>query len=122
MISVGSRLYISDNSGAVTATCIKVPGNSTRMKGKPGNVIIVTLNKVKSNKKITPHQIKKALLVGTVYPFRKANGVSIRFSKNSAILLDDRGAPLSNRVKQHVLSDLRAKHYMKIISISFGIL
>lgn len=122
MISVGTLLHISDNSGASTASCIKVLGTTPKQKGTPGNILVVTLKKVKSNKKVNPHQIKKAILMATTYPVRKSNGVIIRFQKNSIILIDDRFNPIANRINQYVLSNFRLKNYMKIVSISFGML
>ena len=61
MISVGTIVNVSDNSGAVTASCIKVLGTHQKKKGVPGDLLIVTLKKVKLNKKVSPHQIKKAI-------------------------------------------------------------
>lgn len=120
MISVGTLLFISDNSGASTASCIKVLGTHQRKKGVPGDILVVTLKKVKTNKKVSPHQIKKAILMGTRYPVIKPNGVFVRFKKNTVILIDDRHTPVANRVNQYVLSNFRFKNYMKIVSISFG--
>jgi len=120
MISVGTILNVSDNSGASTASCIKVLGAHQRKKGVPGDLLVVTLKKVKLNKKVSPHQIKRAILMGTSYPIIKANGVILKFKKNSIILLDDRNNPIANRVNQFVLSNFRLKNYMKIVSISFG--
>ena len=97
-------------------------GTTPKQKGTPGNILIVTLKKVKSNKKVNPHQIKKAILMATTYPVRKSNGVIIRFQKNSIILIDDRFNPIANRINQYVLSNFRLKNYMKIVSISFGML
>ena len=120
MISVGTNLHISDNSGGLTATCIKVLGQNPKKKGIPGNILIVALKKVKIGKKVDTHQIKKALLMTTSYPSVKSNGVRVSFKSNNIVLIDDRYNPLGNRVNQHVLSNFRLKNYMKIVSISFG--
>lgn len=122
MISVGTKLHISDNSGAVIASCIKVLGTSPRQKGKPGDIVVVAIQKVKNSIKVDTHQVKKALILGTVYPTHKATGITIRFSKNTAILIDDKQTPISNRVTQYVLSNFRLKNYMKIVSLSFGMI
>ena len=58
--------------------------------------------------------------MGTSYPIIKSNGVIIRFKKNNIILIDDRNTPIANRINQFVLSNFRLKNYMKIVSISFG--
>jgi large subunit ribosomal protein L14 len=122
MISVGTKLYISDNSGAVQASCIKVLGTSPRRKGKPGDIIVVAIQKVKNATKVDTHQVKKALILGTVYPIQKSTGITIRFKKNTAILIDDKHMPIANRITQYVLSNFRLKNYMKIVSLSFGML
>lgn len=122
MISVGTKLHISDNSGAVLASCIKVLGTSPRQKGKPGDLIVVAIQKVKKATKVDTHQVKKALIVGTVYPIHKPTGMSIQFRKNTAILIDDKKMPIANRITQYVLSNFRLKNYMKIVSLSFGML
>lgn len=122
MIATGTLLFISDNSGAATAACIKVLGTHQKKKGVPGDLLIVTLKKVKISKKVISHQIKRALLMGTSYPIIKSNGVIIRFKKNTIILIDERNNPIANRINQYVLSNFRFKNYMKIVSISFGML
>jgi len=123
MIAVGSLLHISDNSGALSAKCIKVIGTTNPLKkGKVGDIIVVTLVKVKSAKKISAHQIKKALLIGCRYPTVKSSGVHVSSPLNTIILLDDRLSPLGNRINSYTLSNLRFKNYMKVVSLSFGVI
>ena len=121
MISVGTSLYVSDNSGAVSAYVIKILGNNQKVKGRIGDFLIVAIKKVKPNKKISRHQVKRALLLGTVFPTARTNGISVSFAKNSVVLVDEKSKPLSNRINQFVFSNLRIKNYMKIVSISLGI-
>ncbi len=115
-------LHVSDNSGALKAYCIKVLGSNPRKKGVVGDTLVVTLTKVRTGRKVTNHQIKKAVLLSTVKPFTRPSGVIVSFPKNSVVLLDDRMSPLANRVNQVTVSNLRVKKYMKIVSISFGII
>lgn len=122
MISVGTILHISDNSGALEARCIKVVGGNPLKKGKVGDLIIVSLTKVKSSKKLAVHQVKKALIIGTIYPIEKHSGIFIKYSKNNIILLDDKRSPIGNRINNYTISNLRLKNYMKIVSLSIGIL
>ena len=123
MISVGSKVYSADNSGVVHARCLKVVGGSNPLKkGKAGDVIILTLTKVKSGTKVENHQLKKALVIGCKYANKKRSGVSIQYAANYVVILDDRLAPLGNRINNFTISNLRFKNYMKIVSLSFGIL
>jgi ribosomal protein L14 len=122
MISVGTKLHISDNSGAVHASCIKVLGTSPKQKGRPGDIIVVAIQKVKNSTKVDTHQVKKALILGTVYPIHKSTGITLQFKKNTAILIDDKKMPIANRITQYVLSNFRLKNYMKIVSLSFGMI
>lgn len=122
MVSVGTKLYVSDNSGALKAFCIKVLGSNPRKKGVVGDILIVAITKVRPGKKILNHQIKKALLLSTVKTYTRPSGLIVSFPKNCIVLLDDRMGPLANRVNQVTVSNLRIRKYMKIVSISFGII
>lgn len=119
---MGSSINISDNSGASRGKLIKVLGSTPLKKGHVGDIVILTITKVKTLKKVFTHQVRKGLIIGTVSPIVKSSGVTVSFSTNNLVLLDDRNNPIGNRINHFTISNLRFKNYMKIVSISFGLL
>jgi len=118
MIQTESVLQVADNSGARRVKCIKVLGGSKRRYASVGDVIVVAVKEAMPNGKVKKGEVQRAVVVRTAKEFRRADGSSIRFDENAAVLLTKQGEPMGTRIFGPVTRELRAKGYMKIISLA----
>jgi len=118
MIQNETVLQVADNSGARRVTCIKVLGGSKRRYARVGDVIIVAVKEVIPGGKVKKGEVQRAVVVRTAKEFRRPDGSSIRFDENAAVLLNKQGEPIGTRIFGPVTRELRAKGYMKIISLA----
>ncbi len=118
MIQTETVLDVADNSGARRITCIKVLGGSKRRYARVGDVIVVAVQDCNPGGKVKKGQVTKAVVVRTAKEFRRADGSSIRFDGNAAVLLTNQGEPVGTRIFGPVTRELRSKGYMKIISLA----
>ena len=118
MIQMQSTLYVADNSGAKKIQCIKVLGGSKRRFASIGDVIVITVKDAIPRGKVKKGESHKAVKVRTAKEISRADGSSIRFDKNSAVLINNAGEPLGTRIFGPVTRELRSKKYMKIISLA----
>ncbi len=118
MIRAETKLDIADNSGARRVQCIKVLGGSKRKTASVGDVIVVTVKEAIPRGKVKKGEIHRAVIVRTAYPVRRSDGTSIRFDRNAAVLITPQGEPIGTRIFGPVTRELRAKRYMKIISLA----
>ena len=118
MIQPETRLHAADNSGAKSLYCIKVIGGSKRRYASVGDVIIVSVKEAIPNSKVKKGDVVKAVVVRTAKEVRRPDGSYIRFDDNSAVLINNQGEPIGTRIFGPVARELRAKRYMKIISLA----
>ena len=118
MIQVETKLNVADNSGARKIQCIKVLGGSGRRYASVGDVIVVTIKEAIPRGRVKKGEIVKAVVVRTAKDIRRADGSSIRFDSNAAVLINPQGEPIGTRIFGPVTRELRAKNYMKIISLA----
>ncbi|MDQ6986618.1 MAG: 50S ribosomal protein L14 [Mariprofundaceae bacterium] len=118
MIQTETILDVADNSGARRVACIKVLGGSKRRYARVGDVIVVAVKDAMPGGKVKKGQVAKAVVVRTTKEFRRADGSSIRFDQNAAVLLTSQGEPVGTRIFGPVTRELRSKGYMKIISLA----
>ena len=122
MIQRESRLIVADNSGARKIQCIKVLGGSKRRFASIGDIIIVSIKDAIPRAKVKKGEIFKAVVVRTKKDFGRADGTTIRFDKNAAVLLDKQEEPIATRIFGPVTRELRTKKFMKIISLASEVL
>ena len=118
MIQAESILDVADNSGARKALCIKVLGGSRRRYASVGDMIVVSIKEALPNAKVKKGDIHKAVVVRTAKEIARADGSYIRFDTNSAVLVNQQMEPIGNRIFGPVARELRAKNFMKIISLA----
>lgn len=118
MIQVESILDVADNSGAKRVQCIKVLGGSRRRYASIGDVIVVAVKEAIPNSKAKKGDVKKAVIVRTRKEIVRADGSYIRFDDNSAVLIGNDLAPIGTRIFGPVARELRAKKFMKIVSLA----
>ncbi|ABK43376.1 LSU ribosomal protein L14P [Magnetococcus marinus MC-1] len=118
MIQVESRLEVADNSGAKKVQCIKVIGGSKRRYARVGDVIIVAVKAALPRGKVKKGEVARAVVVRTKKEISRPDGSLIRFDKNAAVLINKAGEPVGTRIFGPVTRELRARNYMKIISLA----
>jgi large subunit ribosomal protein L14 len=118
MIQVQSILDVADNSGARKVFCIKVLGGSKRRYATVGDVIVVSIRDALPNSKVKKGSVMKAVVVRAKKGLRRADGSLIRFDSNSAVLIDNMKQPIGTRIFGPVARELRAKKFLKIISLA----
>ena len=118
MIAVESQLDIADNSGARRVLCIKVLGGSRRRYARIGDVFVAAVKEAIPGGKVKKGEVVKAVVVRTSKETRRADGSYIRFDTNSAVIIDAQGEPVGTRIFGPVARELRAKKFMKIISLA----
>ncbi len=118
MIIVESNLDVADNSGARRVQCIKVFGGSKRRTASVGDVIVVSIKDAIPRGKVKKGDVHQAVVVRTAYPVRRADGSVIRFDRNAAVLINKQMEPIGTRIFGPVTRELRARKFMKIISLA----
>lgn len=118
MIQMQSRLRVADNSGAREVMCIKVLGGTKRRWASIGDVIVVSVKEALPNSKVKKGDVAKAVIVRTVHKLRRADGSYIRFDDNSAVLINAAKEPIGTRIFGPVARELRAKSFVKIVSLA----
>jgi large subunit ribosomal protein L14 len=118
MIQMQSNLDVADNSGAKRVMCIKVLGGSKRRFATVGDVIIVSVKDAIPRGRVKKGDVHRAVIVRTAKEVRRADGTSIRFDRNAAVLLTKQDEPIGTRIFGPVTRELRAKNFMKIISLA----
>ncbi|MDI6687695.1 MAG: 50S ribosomal protein L14 [Desulfobacterales bacterium] len=118
MIQAETRLTAADNSGAKILYCIKVLGGSRRRYASIGDIIVVSVKEAIPNAKVKKGDVLKAVVVRTKKEIRRPDGSYIRFDDNSAVLINANLEPVGTRIFGPVARELRAKKFMKIISLA----
>jgi len=118
MIQMRTMLDVADNSGARKVGCIKVLGSSRRKYASLGDVIVVSVKDAIPNAKIKKGDVVKAVVVRTKSGIRRPDGTYIKFDDNSAVLINQQNEPIGTRIFGPVARELRAKKFMKIISLA----
>jgi large subunit ribosomal protein L14 len=118
MIQMQTNLDVADNSGARRVMCIKVLGGSRRRYASVGDVIVVSIKEAIPRGRVKKGQVIKAVVVRTAKGVRRPDGSIIRFDRNAAVLVNPQGEPIGTRIFGPVTRELRAKKFMKIISLA----
>ena len=118
MIQMTTVLDVADNSGAKKVFCIKVLGGSRRKYASVGDVIVVSIKEALPNSKVKKGDVARAVIVRTAKEVARPDGSYIRFDNNSAVLVNKENEPIGTRIFGPVARELRAKKFMKIISLA----
>ena len=118
MIQMQSNLDIADNSGARRVQCIKVLGGSKSKVAGVGDVIVVSVKEAIPRGRVKKGEVLKAVIVRTAKEIRRVDGTAIRFDRNAAVLINNQNEPIGTRIFGPVTRELRAKQFMKIVSLA----
>jgi large subunit ribosomal protein L14 len=118
MIQMQTFLSVADNSGAKKLQCIKVLGGSKRKYAHIGDVIVASVKEALPNSKVKKGEVHRAVIVRTAKETARPDGTYIRFGENAAVLINNQGQPIGTRVFGPVARELRARQFMRIISLA----
>jgi large subunit ribosomal protein L14 len=118
MIQTETVLDVADNSGAKRVACIKVLGGSRRRYAQLGDVIIVSVKEALPQSKVKKGDVARAVVVRTRREYQRPDGTYIKFDTNSAVIINKDGEPIGTRIFGPVARELRAKKFMKIVSLA----
>ena len=118
MIQMQSNLDVADNSGAKRVQCIKVLGGSKRRTAGVGDIIVVSVKEAIPRGRVKKGDVHQAVIVRTAKEIRRTDGSMIRFDRNAAVLINKQGDPIGTRIFGPVTRELRAKKFMKIVSLA----
>ena len=118
MVQTTTTLDVADNSGAKRIMCIRVLGGTKRKYASLGDIIIVSIKEAIPNAKVKKGEVARAVIVRTKKEVSRPDGSYIRFDANSAVLVDKDNEPVGTRIFGPVARELRAKRFMKIISLA----
>ena len=118
MIQMQSRLDVADNTGARSVMCIKVWGGSKRRYANIGDVIKVTVKEAAPRGRVKKGEVYNAVVVRTAHGVRRADGSTVTFDGNAAVLLNSKLEPIGTRIFGPVTRELRTEQFMKIVSLA----
>jgi large subunit ribosomal protein L14 len=118
VIQQQTRMDVADNSGAKKLFCIKILGGTRRKYASVGDVVVVSVKEAIPNSKVKKGEVHKAVVVRTRRQVRRPDGSYIRFDDNSAVLINNQLEPIGTRIFGPVARELRAKKFMKIVSLA----
>ncbi|MEN6465365.1 MAG: 50S ribosomal protein L14 [Syntrophaceae bacterium] len=118
MIQMQTVLNVADNSGAKKVFCVKVLGGSRRKYATVGDIIVVSVKEALPNTKVKKGDVMKAVVVRTVKEVRRPDGSYLKFDDNSAVLINNQMEPIGTRIFGPVARELRAKQFMRIVSLA----
>ena len=118
MIHEESRLVVADNTGAKEIKCIRCLGGSHRKTAGIGDIIVASVQKADPDGKVKKGDVVTAVIVRTKYPIQRADGTSIRFDQNAAVIIDKAKAPKGTRIFGPIARELRAGGFNTIISLA----
>lgn len=118
MIQMQSNLRVADNSGARRVQCIKVLGGAGRRYASVGDIIVVSIKEAIPTGRVKKGDVRRAVVVRVAKDINRADGSTIRFDTNAAVLINPNNEPLGTRIFGPVPRELRAKNHMKIISLA----
>ncbi len=118
MIQPQTVLRLADNTGAKKIMCIKVLGGSKRRYAAVGDIITASVKQATPNGTVKKKEVVQAVVVRSVKPTQRADGSSIRFDENAAVIIDKQGQPRGTRIFGPVARELRDRGYMKIVSLA----
>ena len=111
-------ITVADNSGARELLVIRVMGGSKKRYGRVGDIVVATVKAATSDGNVKKSQVVRAVIVRTAKEIRRTDGSAIRFDRNAAVLINKQGEPIGTRIFGPVTRELRARKFMKIISLA----
>ena len=121
MVSVGTKLFVGDNSGALVVKCIKILGNSTHL-ARIGDILVFSVQKARARRKVKRHDVRRGLLVRQRRRILRRSGAMLHFYMNTVVLLDQRGGPAASRFFGVAPHEFRGKKHLKLLTLAHSVI
>ena len=118
MIQMETKLDVADNTGAKVVGCIKVLGGSKHRYANIGDIIVVSVKRAMAGGSVKQGEVCKGVVVRSKRGVRRDDGSYVKFDSNAVVLIDNDGNPRGTRIFGAVARELRAKNFMKIVSLA----
>jgi large subunit ribosomal protein L14 len=118
MIQSNTMLSVADNSGAKKVLCIKVLGGSKRRYASIGDIVVGSVKEAMPDSKVKKGDVIRGVVVRVAKEISRPDGSYIRFDTNSVVIINNQMEPIGTRIFGPVARELRAKKFMKIISLA----
>jgi large subunit ribosomal protein L14 len=118
MVQQQTVLNVADNSGAKKLMVIRVLGGSRRRFGRIGDIVVASVKEAIPAGNVKKGDVVKAVIVRTRKELRRDDGSYIKFDDNAAVILNNNNEPKATRIFGPVARELRAKDFMKIVSLA----
>lgn len=118
MIQQQTHLKVADNTGAKELMCIRVLGGTGRRYANIGDVIVCAVKKAAPGGQVKKGEVVKAVVVRSVKGIKRADGSSVKFDDNAAVIIKEDKNPKGTRIFGPVARELREKDYLKILSLA----
>lgn len=119
MIFSESYVAVLDNSGVRVGKCLRVYG---KVCGTVGDVILLSVKKYVTNKKIEKGNMFRGVLVKINRNVFRKTGHYLRANLNAVVLIKkEENVPIGKRIKTPVFFELRKKGYSRLLSMAPGI-
>ena len=118
MIKVETLLDVADNSGAKKVLCFRILGGSRRQSASVGDIVVVSIKEAAPESKVKKGEVHRAVIVRTKKEVRRPDGSYIRFDNNAAVIINEQREPVGTRIFGPIARELRAKNFMKIVSLA----
>jgi len=118
MIQQQSLMKVADNTGAKELMCIRVLGGTGRRYANIGDVVVASVKKATPGGVVKKGEVVRAVIVRSASGLRRADGSTIKFDENAAVLIKEDKNPRGTRIFGPVARELREKDYLKILSLA----
>ncbi len=118
MIQVGTRVKVTDNTGAKMAQVFKILGASKRRYAYLGDLVVLSIKTAEPRKAVKRKEVYRAVVVRTRKEFRRKDGSYIRFDDNAVVILDKGQEPKGGRIFGPIPRELQELGYQKIASLA----
>lgn len=118
MVQQQTVLNVADNSGAKKIMVIRVLGGSVRRFGTIGDIVVASVKEANPGGNVKKGDVIRAVVVRTKKEIRRQDGSYIKFDDNSAVVINDKKEPRGTRIFGPVARELRAKDFMRIVSLA----
>ena len=118
MIQQQTLMTVADNTGAKELMCIRVLGGTGRRYANIGDVVVASVKKAAPGGVVKKGEVVKAVVVRSVHGVKRADGSTIKFDENAAVIIKEDKTPKGTRIFGPVARELREKDYLKILSLA----
>ncbi len=118
MIQSYTILQVADNTGAKKLRCFNILGGSKHRYARIGDIVMASVREATPDATVKKGSVVRAVIVRTRKELGREDGSYVRFDDNAAVIINAQKEPVGTRIFGAVARELRAKEFMKIISLA----